>query len=101
MGKQKTKKTILGDSWLDPPKSEKKKKQKNLGKTKKNLKTQKKQFSETLGWTPPFLKTSPELCFFVFLVFQSFFVFFGFSYLGQSVFLLFRSTFKYVSLSLT
>ena len=60
MGKQKTKKTILGDSWLDPPKSEKNKKlKKNLGKKKKTILRD--------SWLDPlFLKTSPELFFFVF-----------------------------------
>ena len=66
---QKTKKkTILGDFWLDPPKSEKPKNQKNLGKIKKKQKKQKKQFSETLGWTP-LSSRLPQNCFFLFFRF--------------------------------
>ena len=89
----------------------------NLGKAKKPWETQKnKRTKRPMAGPPPFLKTSPELFFLVLLFFvsQGFFVFlafprlllvfsrcFVFSYLGQSVSLLFRSTFKYVSLSLT
>ena len=88
--------------------NKKQQKTKKPQQTYKHLKTigKKQKFSETLGWTPPFLKTSPELVF-LFFWFSQVFLFFwrflgcywfsqGFSYLGQPVFLLFRSTFKYI-----
>ena len=110
--KQKTKKNILRDSCLDPPKSEESENQKNLGKTKK----QKKQFWGSLeekgvqprvseNWffwcffllvSPRFFwflgfsdfggssQESPRIVFFVFLVFPSFFWFFVFSDFGGS-----------------
>ena len=66
LGKPKKHKneTILRDSCLDPPKSEK-------NKTTKKTLGNKKQFSETLAWTP-FSSRLPEnwfvdFCFFGFL----------------------------------
>ena len=67
MGKQKTKKTFQGDSWLDPPKSEKPKHQKNLGKTKKTN-------SQRLLAGPPFPQDFPRF-FLLFWFSQGFFGF--------------------------
>ena len=75
--KQKTKKTILGDFWLDPPKSEKNKKPKKPWENQKNQKNQKNQFSETLGWTP-LSSRLPQNCFF--------FCFFRFFWFSQGFF---------------
>ena len=65
MGKPKKK---LGDSWLDPPKSEKPKKKP----------WEKKTILRDSWLDPLFLKTSPELVFLVFLVFLVSPRFFGF-----------------------
>ena len=57
-----------------PPKSEKQKKQKTLGKPKKNKKPKKTILRDS--WLDPlFLKTSPEFFFLFFLVFPRFFGF--------------------------
>ena len=51
-----------------PPKIRKNKKQKKTWEHKKNKQTTKKQFSETLGWTP-FSSRLPQNCFFWFFSF--------------------------------
>ena len=76
---KKNKKTILRDSWLDPPKSEKPKNQKNLGKTKKTKKNNSGEVLRKRGSSQESLRIV-FFCFFgfpkVFMVFWFFFMFF-------------------------